>query len=105
MIDEYLKAKCRVLGPFNPHDFPQVQISPYGVISKGRSGNWHLIVDLSSTHGESVNDGILEAWCSLSYVSMQDAAQAIRRFRHGSLMEKVAIGMCQSTRMVGGCWK
>ena len=94
MIDEYLKAECtagRVLSLFKPHDFPQVQISLFGVVPNSRSGNWCLIVDLSSPNGESVNKGILEAWCSLSYVSMQDAAQAIRRFGRGSLMAKVDI--------------
>ena len=94
VIDEYLKAKCvagRVLGLINPHDFPQVQVSPFGVVPKGRSSNWHLIVDLLSTHSDSTNEGIPESWYSLSYSSVQDATQAIRRFRHGSFIAKVDI--------------
>ena len=95
------RAECvagRVLGPFNPHDFP------FGVVPKGRFGNWRLIVDLSSPHGDSVNEGIPESWCSLSYVSVQDTAQTIRRFGRGSLMARAHTRMCQSTRTIGGCW-
>jgi len=64
VIDEFLGAEYaagRVLGPFNPHNFPLVQISPFNIVHKGRTGNWHLIVDLSSPHGDSVNKGIPEA--------------------------------------------
>jgi len=94
VIDEYLGAECaagRVLGPFKPHDFPQMQISPFGVVPKRRTRNWHLIVDLSSPHGDSVNEGIPEAWCSLSYISVHNAARTIQDFERGSLMAKVDI--------------
>lgn len=35
-----------------------VHLSPFGVILKKSSNKWRLIVDLSTPHGSSVNDGI-----------------------------------------------
>jgi len=35
----------------------------------------HFIVDHSSFHCQSLNEGIPEVWCSLFYVSVQDTAQ------------------------------
>ena len=37
-------------------------------------GKWRLIVDLSHPKGASMNDGIEADLCSLSYVSIDDAA-------------------------------
>ena len=51
-----------------------VHVSNFGVISKKHQpGKWRLIVDLSPD-GASVNDFIDPALCSLSYVSVKDAA-------------------------------
>ncbi len=77
---EYLLKECaegRVIGPVEPALLPMVHTSRFGVIPKGTSGKWRLIVDLSSPEGNSVNDGISESLCSLTYVSVDDAARAV----------------------------
>ena len=63
----------RVLGPLPPELLPIVQISRIGVIPKGSTGKWHLIVDLSAPEDFSVSDNIDETLCSLSYISVEDA--------------------------------
>ena len=48
-------------------------------------------MDMSSPDGFSVNDGIKESLCSLSYVTIMDAAKGVAAFGRGSLMAKVDI--------------
>ena len=67
VIEEYLSKECstgRIVGPIPPQEFPFVQISSFGVIPKSTPGKWRLILDLSSPHGKSVNDGIDKTLCS-----------------------------------------
>ena len=78
----------RLLGPMERNRFPQVHISPFGVIPKSEPGKWRLIVDLSSPCGNSVNDGINKEWCSLSYISVDDVAARIVSLGKGALMAK-----------------
>ena len=67
-------------------------ISPFGVIpKKSKPGKWRLIVDLSSPHSLSVNDGVDKDICSLSYVSIDHIADSILSLGRGSLMAKVDI--------------
>ena len=68
------------------------------VIPKGKSGKWRLIIDLSSPVGRSVNDGIDPEWCSMKYISVDDAAEAIRQMGRGAFLAKVDIK--QAYRMV-----
>ena len=80
VIRDYLAEECsegRVLGPLDPSAFPQVHVSRFGVIPKGSTGKWRLIVDMSSPAGASVNDGVREDLCSLSYVTIWDAAHCV----------------------------
>ena len=51
VVVEYLAEECsegRVFGPIDPSMFPFVHTSRFGVIPKGSSGKWRLIVDMSS---------------------------------------------------------
>ena len=51
VIREYLAVECsegRVVGPLNPPWSQSIQISRFGVIPKGSTGKWRLILDLSS---------------------------------------------------------
>ena len=81
----------RVLGPLDPTRFPQIHTSRFGVIPKGQTGKWRLIVDMSSPEGNSINDGIPESLCSLSYVGVKDASLRLRRVGKGALLAKVDI--------------
>ena len=52
-------ASGRVLGPFRKKLLgTALMINRFGVIPKGSTGKWHLIVDLSFPEGNSVNGGI-----------------------------------------------
>ena len=94
VVREYLIKECvegRVLGPLDPVQFPRIQISRFGVIPKGSSGKWRLIVDLSSPEGHSVNDGIDADLCSLKYVTVDDAVAAVKQIGLGAELAKVDI--------------
>ena len=50
IVTDYLDTEIslyRVAGPFPPKAVPQLHISHFGVIPKGQTGRWRLIVDLS----------------------------------------------------------
>ena len=94
IVQEYLQKEVtegRILGPFDPAEYPQIHTSRFGVIPKSIPGKWRLIVDMSSTEGNSVNDGIHEPLCSLSYVTVMDGARRVASFGRGALMAKVDI--------------
>ena len=87
--EEYAKGRVIRVGPVEM--VVGLQISPFGVIPKGQTGKWRLIVDLSTPHGSSVNDGIDRELCSLSYVSVEDVASTILQLGRGTPMAKVDI--------------
>ena len=94
VVRDYLAQECsegRILGPFPVEDQPGLQVSRFGVIPKGKSGKWRLIIDLSAPEGRSVNDGIEPELCSLSYVNVDEAAVAIRKAGRGAFLAKVDI--------------
>lgn len=72
MVDAYLASEVRlgwVLGPFVYPPVQNLHMSSFGVIpKKGQPGKWHLIVDLSSPHGHSVNDAIDQDSWHLQYM-------------------------------------
>ena len=69
-----------------------LQISPFGIIpKKSKPGKWHLIIDLSSPAGWSVNDGIEKELCLMSYISIDRVVDYILRFKPGALMAKIDI--------------
>ena len=80
-----------MLGPLDPSQFPFVNTSRFGVIPKGSSGKWLLIVDMSAPEGASINDGINEVVCSLSYVSVANAVHSITSLGQGALLAKVDV--------------
>ena len=77
-----------MLGPFKHSCFPEVHVSPFGVIPKAELGKWRLILDLSSTRGSSVIDVIAKELCSLSYVSVDDTASRVLELGRGALVAK-----------------
>ena len=94
VIREYLAEECsegRVLGPLDPSLYPFVHTSRFGVIPKGSSGKWRLIVDMSAPEGASVNDGISKSLSSLSYIGVQDAVEGIQHLGPGALLAKIDI--------------
>ena len=93
-VAEFLALECaagRILGPFDPGLVPTVHTNSLGAVPKSAPGKYRLIVDLSSPEGYSVNGGIEGALCSLSYVSVESAAQAVLQLGRGALLAKVDI--------------
>ena len=94
VIREYLAVECsegRVVGPLCPPWSQTIQISRFGVIPKGATGKWRLILDLSSPEGASVNCGIDKELCSLKYATVDQATESVVRLGRGTLMAKIDI--------------
>ena len=80
----------RFVGPLSTD--PGIHVSRFGVIPKGRDANrWRLITDLSHPAGASVNDGINQSWCSLTYITVEEVSQRVVALGRGALMAKVDI--------------
>ena len=92
MIDSYLAnevALHRVAGPFASPPFPNLHLNSFGVIpKKGQPGKWRLIVDLSSPHGYSVNDGINPEEFSLQYIKVDQIIRMVSKYGAGAWMAK-----------------
>ena len=94
VIRDYLVTKLqagRIVGPFDLKQYPYIHTSQFEVIPKSTPGKWRLIVNLSSPEGGSVNNGIRETWCSMTYITVANAAQGITAYGKGALMIKVDI--------------
>ena len=78
------------MGPLDPRSFPSIHCSPIGLVPKGATGKWRLIVDLSSPHDRSVNDGIDPALCLLEYVTVDVVADVVVGLP-GSLLSKIDV--------------
>ena len=93
VISQYLQKELslgRLLGPFeDTSDLPPLQINQFGVIPKGHNtGKWCL---LSFPNGQSMNDGIDSALCSLHYTTVEDVAKIIAEVGNGALLAKFDI--------------
>lgn len=63
----------RVAGPFDGPPFPNLGLSPLGLVPKKEPGSVRLIHNLSLPKGCSVNAGIDPELCSVSYTSFDKA--------------------------------
>ena len=95
IIEEYLTKEMkegRILGPFLPHTIPHIHINRFGVIPKRHQpGKWRLITDLSFPEGNSVNDAISAATCTLQYISVDQVALQAMQLGKGALLAKTDI--------------
>ena len=93
IVDQYLETEIslgRVIGPFPPKGVPDVHLTRFGVIPKNHQPDkWRLIVDLSYPKGNSINDGIQKALCSLKYITVDHAIQHIVTMGSGALLAKI----------------
>ena len=78
----------RVVGPFRREDFPEVQVSPFGVIPKSEPGKSRLILDMSSPIGESVNAGISKELSSIACITVDVVTAQVVRAGRDALMAK-----------------
>ena len=95
VVTSYLQKEVplgKLVGPLPLGSIPGIHISPFGVIPKGHTpGKWRLILDLSSPHGHSVNDGIDLELCSLSYINVDMVGNVVVALGKESLLAKVDI--------------
>lgn len=84
-----------VIGPFNNIPFENFRISPIGIAEGKYSGKKRLIVDLSAPHENethpSLNDLVDKEEFSLSYVTIDNAIDIIKRLGKGSWLCKTDI--------------
>ena len=91
VVQDYLLHECsqgRIIGPLDSSLHSFLQINRFG---KKNSDRWKLILDLSVPEGKSVNDGIDHDLCSLSYVSIDNAVEAIVSNGKGAYLAKIDI--------------
>ena len=67
----------RIAGPFLERPYPNLQISPIGVVPKKEEGQFRLIHHLSYPFGSSVNGFIPEEIKQVHYASIDDAISII----------------------------
>ena len=92
VIDQYYLTeleKGHVVDPFSIAPIPYLHISRFGIIPKKyQPGKWWLILDLSSSAGNSVNDGIPKEPFSVQYMKVDDVINGIMSLGRGSLLAK-----------------
>ena len=95
VVQEYLWEELRagrVVGPIDEDHCSAIQTSSFGVIPKAsQPGKWRLILDLSSPHGSSVNDGISKELASLQYTSVDQAVKRIISLGRDCLLAKIDV--------------
>lgn len=67
----------RVKGPFKEIPFPNMKISPIGIVPKKVPGQYRLIHHMSCPEGSSVNDFIDPTLASVKYASFDDAVKIL----------------------------
>ena len=81
----------RMAGPFNSSPLPNLIISPIGLVPKAEVGKFRLIQHLSYPEGNSINDGIDKALCTVHYAKFDDAVHLVSRNGKGALMAKADV--------------
>ena len=81
----------RICGPFETAPFPNLQISPIGLVPKKSPGQFRLIQHLSHPKGSSVNDFMDPSKTTVHYASFDDAVSQVLRLGPGALLSKTDI--------------
>jgi hypothetical protein len=94
IVNEKLEKEInanRIAGPFPTSPFPNLRVSPIGIVPKKQTGKFRLIHHLSYPQGDSINDGIPEEEATVQYQSIDDATTLIRRLGKDSYLAKTDI--------------
>ena len=81
----------RIAGPFHSRPLPNLIVSPIGLAPKAEPGKFRLIQHLSFPDGDSINDGIDRAMCTVHYTHFDVAIQLVISAGKGALMAKADI--------------
>ena len=95
IIEDYIQTEAAqrcILGLYSPSSMTGIHTNRFGVIrKKHRTNKWCLITDLSFPAGDSINDAIDPALCSLQYISVDHVAIASLALGRGALLAKADI--------------
>ena len=98
VVDSLIQSEIEkgfLLGPFQESPFHVYRISPIGIAEGKYSKKKRLIVDLSAPYDNeeilSINDLIDKESCSLTYVTIDNAIELIKKAGKGALMCKADI--------------
>ena len=92
MVSEYLETEVNASRIVGPLSMAGLHVNRMGVIPKGHTpGKWRLITDLSFPPGCSVNDGINQRVCSMSYITVDMVVKELASLGPGALMAKVDV--------------
>ena len=92
------------------HLSPVINIKPsfmsalFGVIPKKTTDKWCLIVDLSASHGASINDRISQESLSLSYETVDIIVEKVASLGRGTMFAKLDIKSAFRIIPVTGCF-
>ena len=81
----------RVAGPFKNRPLPNLIVSPIGLVPKKTPGEYRMIHHLSYPEGESINDFIDPALCTVKYTSFDDAVKMVQDLGHNCKLFKADI--------------
>ena len=81
----------RIAGPFTEPPFPNIQVSPLGLVPKKSPGEYRLIHHLSYPEGGSINHHIPQEFCTVQYQSVHTAIEIIKQLGKGALLAKTDI--------------
>ena len=88
---EYLTKECSEGRVLSPALFPSIHTSRFGVIPKGPSRKWRLMVNMSSSEGLSINNGIDESPSTMSHVGVVDVIKGIVLYSKAARLTKVDV--------------
>ncbi len=83
--------KNRIAGPFKECPIKNLMVSPIGLVPKSEPGKFRLIQHLSYPEGDSINDKIDPAICTVKYTSFDEAVRMVVCVGKGALMAKADI--------------
>ena len=88
-ISKELSAN-RICGPFKVLPFPNLRVSPLGLIPK-RDGDYRVIHDLSYPKGQGINADIPREFTHVQYETLDWVLDLIRKVGRGALIAKADI--------------
>ena len=68
--------------------FPNIQVSPLGLVPKKAPGEFRLIHHLSFPEGDAINSNIPKEMTAVSYQSIDTAISLIKQVGKGALLAK-----------------
>ena len=83
-------SRGHIAGPFLAPPLENLHCSPLDAVPKN-DNTWHLILHLSSPHGQSVNEYISKDDFSVKFTKFDDAVDMVSRLGKGALMAKIDI--------------